>query len=339
MRALIIGGTRNLGPLLVTALLQAGYQVSVLNRGKTPAELPAQVERLYGDRRDPQALRAALGEREFELVVDTTLYKGRDAEAIVDLLLNRTGRYIFISTGQVYLVRVGVEGPYREEDYAGAVMPAPPQSAAYDYDNWVYGFEKRAAEDVLLHGWKERQFPVTMLRLPMVNSERDHYNRIYGYYLRLRDGGPILIPEGPGLPLRHIYGEDVAQAVLRLAGANFGMGYAYNISQDETVSLEEFLGKLARLGNTQLQVARMPRERLNQLSLLPACSPFSGTWMSVLDNSRSKAELGMTYTPLEAYLGRLVRWFESRPERQIEGYAKRALELKLATENAGATSA
>jgi hypothetical protein len=168
--------------------------------------LPRQVERLYGDRGDPQVLRAALGKREFDLVVDTTLYNGRDAEPIVDLLLNRTGRYIFISTGQVYLVRVGLEHPYREEDYAGPVMPGPLQSSAYDYENWVYGVEKRAAEDVLMRGWVERRLPVTTLRLPMVNSERDYHNRIYGYYLRLCDGGPILIPEGPGLPLRHVYG-------------------------------------------------------------------------------------------------------------------------------------
>jgi nucleoside-diphosphate-sugar epimerase len=339
MRALIIGGTRNLGPSLVTALLQAGYETSVFNRGKTPAELPRQVERLCGDRGDPQVLRAVLGKREFELVVDTTLYTGRDAEPIVDLLLNRTGRYIFISTGQVYLVRVGPKRPYREEDYAGPVMPAPPQSAAYDYDNWVYGIEKRAAEDVLMRGWAERRFPVTTLRLPMVNSEHDHFNRIYGYYLRLRDGGPILIPEGPGLPLRHVYGEDVVQAVLRLAGTSLGLGRAYNISQDETLSLEAFLGKLAHLANAQSRVVRIPRERLNQLSLLPACSPFSGTWMSVLDNARSVTELGMKYTPFVECLDKLVRFFESSPERQIEAYTQRALELKLAAESAGTTSA
>jgi len=332
MRALIIGGTRNLGPSLVTALLHAGYEVSVFNRGKTSAALPRQVERLYGDRGDPQVLRAALGKREFDLVVDTTLYNGRDAEPIVDLLLNRTGRYIFISTGQVYLVRMGLDRPYREEDYAGPVMPGPLQSSAYDYENWVYGVEKRAAEDVLMRGWVERRLPVTTLRLPMVNSERDYHNRIFGYYLRLCDGGPILIPEGPGLPLRHVYGGDVVQAVLRLAGTSLGLGRAYNISQDETVSLDAFLDKLARLANAQLRIVRVPRERLNQYSLLPGCSPFSGTWMSVLDNVRSLTELGMKYTPLDEYLDKLVRFLESSPERRMEAYAKRALELELAAE-------
>jgi len=337
MRALIIGGTRNLGPSLVNAFLQAGYQVSVLNRGKTPSDLPPQVERVYADRRDTKQLQAALGNREFELAVDTTLYTGNDAEPTLELLLNRVQRYVFISTGQVYLVRTGLKPPFREEDYPGTVMAAPDRSAAYNYENWLYGVEKRAAEDVLMRGWHEKRFPVTILRLPMVNSERDHYNRMYGYYLRLRDGGPILVPETPNLPLRHVYGEDVARAVMLLAGTRAGIGGAYNISQDETLSLDDFLRRLAELVQRPLRIVRVPRAKLNTLGLLPACSPFSGTWMSVLDNALSKAELGVKYTPLDSYLKNLVSFFDKDPARQIEGYSRRAAELQMAAESARTT--
>jgi nucleoside-diphosphate-sugar epimerase len=232
MRVLVIGGTRNLGPSLVTALVEAGYEVSLFNRGRTHAELPKEVERLYGDRTDARQLRAAIGKREFEVVVDTTLYTDRDAQAVVDLFENRTERYVFVSTGQVYLVRAGLERPYKEDDYAGPLIAAPAQEAALDFENWTYGIEKRRAEDVLARGWLERGFPVTSLRLPMVNSERDHFNRILGYFLRLRDGGPILLPQEVDLPLRHVYGEDVVQAILLLARSGAGKGRAYNISQE-----------------------------------------------------------------------------------------------------------
>jgi hypothetical protein len=47
----------------------------------------------------------------------------------------------------------------------------------------------------------------------------------------------------------------------------------------------------------------------------------------------------MKYTPLDDYLVKLVHFFESSPERRIEAYAKRALELKLAAESAQITSA
>lgn len=318
MKALIIGGTRNLGPSLATALLERGYSVTVFNRGVTPGELPPKIERLYGDRSDPVQLEAALKGREFDLVVDTTLYTGPDAEAVARIFKGRTGRYIFLSTGQVYLVRENLERPYREADYEGPVMPDP---GLPDHDDWVYGVDKRAAEDLL------KQPPFTTLRLPMVNSERDHHDRIYGYWLRLRDGGPILIPEGPGLPLRHVYGGDVVSAVLALASSSVGIGRAYNISQDETISIDAFLEKMAAMAGVPLRIARLPREKLDALGLLPACSPFSGAWMSVLDNQRSKEELGLRYTPLDIYLERLIAHHAAQPRREPAGYQQRAREL------------
>src|ERR1700746_662848 len=106
-------------------------------------------------------------------------------------------------------------------------MEQPPKSNTSDYENWLYGFDKRAAEDVFTRAWAERKFPFTSLRLPMVNSERDHYDRIYGYMLRLQDGGPILVPEDGNQPIRHVYGDDVVQAVLRVAALEMSKGRAF----------------------------------------------------------------------------------------------------------------
>jgi nucleoside-diphosphate-sugar epimerase len=329
MRSLIIGGTRNLGPSIVQALLQEGHEVAVFNRGQTRDDLPEEVGRLRGDRTDPEQLKKALGGREFDLVIDTTLYTGAEAEAAVEVLANRTRRYIFLSTGQVYLVRTGVERPFKEEDYPGPVMAEPPKSSVSDYKNWLYGFDKRAAEDVFARAWTERGFAYTSLRLPMVNSERDNDDRIYGYFLRLQDGGPILVPEGAGLPLRHVYGEDVVKAIVRVLGSEMTRGCAYNIGQDETLSLDQFLEMLAELMHRPLNIVRVPREELDREGLLPYCSPFSGRWMSSLENARSKAELGITYTPVSTYLRRLVSYYQAVPARQIEGYATRPSEIAL----------
>lgn len=330
MRSLIIGGTRNLGPSIVQALLQQGHEVAVLNRGQTRDDLPEEAERLRGDRTDPVQFKKVLGGREFDLVVDTTLYNGEEAKAVVEQFANRVGRYIFLSTGQVYLVRLGAERPFKEEDYAGPVMAEPLKSNEGEYNNWLYGADKRAAEDVFTRAWTQRKFPYTSLRLPIVNSERDHYDRIYGYFLRLQDGGPIVVPEDGKLPLRHVYGEDVTQAIMRLAENDLGRGRAYNIGQDETFSLEQFLEMLAELMHRPLKIARVPREMLDQHGLLPDCSPFSGRWMSSLDNTRGKTELGMQYTPVSTYLKKLVSYYQAIPVKKVEGYGRRAVELELA---------
>jgi nucleoside-diphosphate-sugar epimerase len=330
MRALIIGGTRNLGPSIVQALLHAGYEVSVFNRGQTPDDLPPQVHRLRGDRTSPAQLSAALGSKSFDFVVDTTLYTGVEAMAAIEQFSGRAGRYIFLSTGQVYLVRTGVDRPFREENYDGPVMPRPLESQTDDVSNWVYGIEKREVEDAMALAWKNSGFPFTSLRLPMVNSERDHYDRLYGYFLRLSDGGPILVPEEPGPMLRHVYGDDVVQAIMRLAASDAGRGEAYNIGQDESLLLDEFLRMLAECMGRSLQLVRVPRAALKKAELLPDCSPFSGLWMSALDNTRSKRELGMKYTPLEVYLKKLVAFFASSPKRKVAGYARRQEEIETA---------
>jgi len=330
VRSLIIGGTRNLGPSIVHALLQRGDEVAVFNRGQTRDDLPEEVERLRGDRTNAEELKRALSGREFNLVIDTTLYTGGEAETAVELFKDRIGRYIFLSTGQVYLVRTGLTRPFKEEDYAGPVMEQPPKSNTSDYENWLYGFDKRAAEDVFARAWAERKFPFTSLRLPMVNSERDHYDRIYGYFLRIQDEGPILIPDEDGAPVRHVYGEDVVQAIVRVAENDLSKGCAYNIGQDETLSLVEFLELLAETMHCPLKIVRVPREELHGKSLLPYCSPFSGLWMSSLENTRSKAELGMQYTPVAAYLKKLVGYFQAVRPHPAEGYQQRAREVELA---------
>jgi nucleoside-diphosphate-sugar epimerase len=331
MDILIIGGTRNLGHFLTHELLETGHRVTVVNRGKTRDELPEDVERLRADRTVPAQLEKALAGRSFDVVVDTALYNGADAETTVNLLSGRVGHYIFISTGQIYLVREGLERPFSEDDYKGRVMPAPKPNT-FGYEEWLYGIEKRQVEDTLANAWQARQFPFTSVRIPMVNSERDHFHRLYGYILRLSDGGSILVPETPDYALRHVYVQDVVQAISLLVNSGKGKGRAYNISQDETVSLTEFLGMLGEIIGIEPQIMTVRRSLLEANGFLPDCSPFSERWMSELTNERSKVELGMEYTPLRTYLGKLVAYYETNPPPKPASYRRRHAEMNFVVE-------
>jgi len=329
VNVLVIGGTRNLGPPLVEKLLAGGHRVAVFNRGHTPDTLPEAVERLRGDRGGSAQLERALHGRDFDAVVDTALFNGPEAEAVVQLLPGRTGHYVFISTGQVYLVREGIERPFREDAYDGPLIAEPPRDAA-DHEEWLYGADKRNAEAVFAAAWERARFPYTTLRLPMVNSERDHHHRLHGYLVRLEDGGPILVPDAPDLPLRHVYGGDVVDAIVRLVETGSGKGRVYNIAQDETTSLGDLLAIVGALLGVEPKLRRFERRALEARGLLPHCSPFSGRWMSELTNERSKAELGMRYTPLREVLARLVEHHRSHPQPPPAGYRQRRDELELA---------
>lgn len=334
MNILIIGGTRNVGHFLAQELLGAGHRITLLNRGKTPDNLPDDIERLRADRTDSFQLEKVLIGREFDVVVDNALYKQQEAETIVRLLNGRVGHYVFLSTGQVYLVREGAERPFSEESYDGRLIPAP-KANTFAHEEWLYGIDKRKAEDIIAKAGQEQGFPFTCLRLPMVNGERDHFSRLYSYVLRLKDGGPILVPETPDYPLRHIYSQDVVKAII-LSMKQAAKGRAYNISQDETTSLAEFLGIVGELMGVQPQLIQMRRSLLEANGFLPDCSPFSERWMSELTNERSKAELGMTYTPLREYLGKIITYYEANPQRDPVGYKRRHREIQFAEQTTAA---
>ena len=328
-RILIIGGTRNMGYYLSQRLAESGADLTLLNRGMTKEDLPRAIHRLNVDRRDHKQMHRALLAKSFDVVVDFVLYRLPEAQTIIELFRDNTEHYIALSSGQVYLVREGAHRPYSEEDYAGLVMPSPKKNS-YAYEEWHYGITKREVEDRLMRAWQQSRFPSTILRLPMVNSARDPYHRLYNYYLRLRDGGAILVPATPNLALNHVYALDVVSAIVRLIEKGQGKGRAYNIAQDEHLSHDEFLSLLAEIMDVEAQSVYVKRSDLVANGFLPDCAPFSERWMSALDNSRSKAELDLRYTPLAEYLETLVRYYDTQSLPMPLSYRRRRAELNYA---------
>ncbi len=335
MDVLVIGGTRFMGYGLVWRLLAGGHQVTVLNRGLTPDPFGERVQRLHGDRTTSGVARLLEGRR-FDAAVDMTAYQGRDvADVVAALGEGGVGHYVLISTGQVYLVRADCPRPAREDDYAGPVIAAP--EAAADRSEWDYGMGKRAAEDVLHEAWSARRFPGTVLRLPVVNGERDPTRRLESYLWRLLDGGPLLVPAGTvAAPLRHVYARDVVRTIDGLLGRADTFGRAYNLCQEEAPALPELLRLLAGVMGAPARVVEVPAPEIEAAGLTPrGVSPFSSRWISYIDPARAKVELGFRATPLPQAMESIVASFLAHlPEAAPESYAHRARERALAGDRA-----
>ena len=164
----------------------------------------------------------------------------------------------------------------------------------------------------------------------MVHSERDYYDRVRNCLARLMDGGPLLVPAGVRPPLRHVWVHDVVEAIARIGNERTGVGSAYNLSQDETISLEDFLKLFADRLDRPVHLVEVPREELMTPGLRPDCAPFSGRWMSELDNRRGIRDLGLAYTPLATVAGALVTDYVTRKAAPPSGYHSRAEELAIA---------
>jgi nucleoside-diphosphate-sugar epimerase len=328
MHVLIIGGTRFVGYLLTWRLLSAGHKVTLFNRGKLPDPFRERVERVVGDRTTDD-LQNLLRGRRFDAVVDSTAYHTDDVQQVIDLFSGSIGHYIFVSTGQVYLVRQNCPRPSKETDYDGPLIPMPKTSQ--DRIEWDYGIGKRHCEDLLARAWIEKKFPSTRLRIPVVHGERDHFRRLESYLWRLGDGGPLLLPGGENQPMRHVYGDDVAKAVLKMIGRSITFGKAYNMTQFETPTLPEIISTLAAAMGARAKTVSIPKEQLIEAGLTPKMvSPLSTDWMSFLDPGLAVEELGFQHEPLSSYLAKIVSSFVNHPpQNPPEGYLFRKAELAL----------
>ncbi|HET8647917.1 MAG TPA: NAD-dependent epimerase/dehydratase family protein, partial [Vicinamibacteria bacterium] len=329
MRVLVIGGTRFMGYGLVWRLLLGGHAVTLLNRGQTPDPFGDRVRRLQGDRTTD--LRRLVAGHSFEAAVDFAAFQGSDvAQAVEALAGGGLGHYVLISTGQVYLVREGCPQPARESDYDGPTLPPPPDAA--DRAEWEYGMGKRAAEDVLHEAWRSRRFPGTVLRIPVVNGERDHTRRLESYLWRLLDGGPILLPGGGGQGLRHVYAHDVVRTIESLLGRQQAFGRAFNLCQEEAPSLRELVQRLAAILGARPRLVDVSAPELAAAGLTArAVSPFSSGWISFIDPSLAQAELGFRATPLDQALASIVASFLAHlADPPAHRYATRPQELALA---------
>ena len=101
-KVLVLGGTQFVGRHIVQALLKDGHTVSILNRGKSPDELPGEVERLRGDRDMGLPGLQAISGRSWDACVDVSGYTARQVRPSAEMLRERVAHYVFISAVSVY---------------------------------------------------------------------------------------------------------------------------------------------------------------------------------------------------------------------------------------------
>ena len=109
MKLLVLGGTHHVGRAVVETALARGDDVTTLNRGESRPPEPG-VTALTADRTDPAALRAALGDRTWDAVIDT--WSGAPANVLdAATLLEGPGRALRV---RVQPVGVRVADPRRD---------------------------------------------------------------------------------------------------------------------------------------------------------------------------------------------------------------------------------
>jgi nucleoside-diphosphate-sugar epimerase len=328
VRVLVLGGTRFIGRAVVEQLLQAGHEVTLLNRGRSPDPFATRVRRVLGDRRDPETIRRAASLRDHSVVVDITAYQESDTRAVVEAFRDRTGHLIHISTASVYLIRERCLPPFSESQFAGRLTPARPRDSA-----WTYARHKRQCEEVLLEAHAEHGFPFTSLRVPIVVGCNDYTRRADAYLERLASGGPVILPEGGLNSWGFLWVEDLAEVIVSNLARPSTLGRAYNLAQREALCLRQLVEMFATALGREAQVLSLPADWLRAVGLGTAFSPYSHDRDILLDCQAAKEDMLFRPTSPDTWVELLVRDFRRRWDGTPRAFpASRAFELRLARE-------
>lgn len=323
-RVLLLGGTGLLGAPMARTLLATGHEVTILSRGSQ--ELPDGVTGLLADRRNPVSLAAALGGRDFDLTVDLLAYDETDVAHLLGVPDFGCGRYVMISTGQVYLVAAERRPPYVEDDADRPAMAEPPLGTR-DWHNWVYGMGKRRAEAAVA---QRRGLDATIVRIPVVQGAKDPSRRLWSYLQRMLDGGPVLLPDGGHNRLRFVWTEDVARFVARLAGGLRLPRLAVNLATPDEPTLSELLHAVAQRAGLSPRFVSLPLAEMEAAGIESWSSPYAGAWCSRPDPGYLRDHARFVCADTATWLGPVVAaHLHERAPVDHEGYRFRELERRL----------
>ena len=230
MKILVMGGSRFVGLHTVAELHAYGHEVTVFNRGVTPAEFPRGVRRLYGDRHDVAAMAAMFRDEEFDAIVDVSAYFLADVQSMVDIFKGRIGHYVFMCTPAIY------DRPQRLPVREDNALKGP------EWPDTDYGRNKAICEAYLTQQYREHGFPWSSIRLPIIMGPHNTAKqREQLMFHRLLQGRPVLIP-GNGTTVMHgNYIPDMAVGVRRMLLNPRTFGEAYNAVMTEYYSDESWV--------------------------------------------------------------------------------------------------
>lgn len=232
--ALVVGGSRFIGPALVAHLQREGYRVSVLNRGSGNHMLPAGVEVLVCDRKDHSALSHVLAGRSWDTVFDAVAYVPEDTSGLLKALdRSRLRHFVHVSTCSVYLPAKVL--PIKENFPRGAQGPGND-----------YGDNKFLIEEILFGAYRDEGLPVTVVRPGYIYGPRNSVYREAFYFDRLLAGRPLLVP-GDGTAITQFgYVDDLTGLMVAVLGNERAIGEAYNFAGEYVLTLNEYLLLAAR---------------------------------------------------------------------------------------------
>jgi nucleoside-diphosphate-sugar epimerase len=317
MRLLVLGGTHFVGRAIVETALARGDEVTTLNRGVSRSAA-AGVNPIVADRTDPEALRLAVGDQEWDAVLDTWSGAPRVVGDSCGLLAGRAGHYGYVSSRSVYQWPM----PLGADEHAALVDGDPDEDNHEDY-----AAAKRGGELAALQAFGDRAL---LARAGLVLGPHENIGRLPWWLRRIERGGRVLAPGDPARPLQYIDARDLAAWML--TGAERGIGGAFNIvSRPGHTTMGELLEAAVKVTRSDAELVWVTPEVIEEAGIspwieLPIWVPPNTEYGGIHDADVSAAHnAGLTCRPVEETITDTWAWLQAegdpkpRPDRPRHG--------------------
>jgi nucleoside-diphosphate-sugar epimerase len=308
MKILFLGGTGNISTECAALLHEQGHEIIVLSRGRTP--VPPKYRALKAERKDVEALRAALRGVQPDVAINFLGFEPNDLEVDFAVLNGALRQYIFISSATVY-AKPPVRLPITEDAPLGNPW-------------WDYAQKKLACEQWLEARRQEAGFPVMIVRPSHTYSHRWIPNPVssgsYTFAARLEHGRPVFVPDEGENPWTLTAAADFALGLAGLVGNEKAVGEAFHITSDEVLTWNQIYSEIAAaLGVSSPLVVKIPTDFICQVApQLTGNLKGDKSHPGVFDNSKIKRFVPEFHCrkPFRVGVRESVAWLRAHPEQQ-----------------------
>ena len=254
MKVLVVGGTAFIGKLLVTELVKAGHDVSVLHR-QPRHPFSKKVTNLTANRADIEGVRRAVGKSRFDAVFDIAYdwahgTTAAQVEAMAHLFDGNVARYVFMSSVAAY-------GDGLNHHEGDALAPDDHPDA--------YVRNKAMSERVLFRLHQRTGFPVITLRPPYVYGPGNPFYREAFFWDRFRAERRVILPSEGHRLMQFVYVNDLIRLAMRVLESRNAVGHAFNVANPRALTQHEVLNEFARAaGVKEPEIVSVPRDRILQ---------------------------------------------------------------------------
>ena len=250
MNILILGGTGAMGASLVPVLSKKGNKVYITSRRKRLSDM-ADIQYIQGNAHDNNFLSNILKDKFYDAIVDFMVYNTAEFKSRIDLLLEHTSQYVYISSSRVYANENG-----RITEKSKRLLDVCTDEEYLKTDE--YALTKARQENILLSSGKKNwtiirpyiTYNVERLQLGVYEKENWLYRALHGRSI-------VFNKDVADKFTTMTYGYDVALRIADIIGKEKALGEAIHITTAETIKWMDILNLYVSI--IEKKIGKKPR--------------------------------------------------------------------------------